>query len=165
MADIKIDGLDAAAALTDADLFEIFQPGEAAGTRSRKLTLATLRAKIGLQTIPIAIGDESSAVSAGTNKIRFRLPHAFRLTGVFASVGTAPTGAALVIDINAAGTTLLSTKLSIDATHTHSGTSAAPAVISDADVAAFEEWTVDFDQVGSTVAGAGVKVILVGYIP
>lgn len=44
MADIKISGLLAAAALTDADLAELEQPGEAAGTRSRKVTLADLKA-------------------------------------------------------------------------------------------------------------------------
>ncbi|PRH82640.1 hypothetical protein [Arenimonas caeni] len=44
MADTKISGLPDAAALTDADLAELEQPGEAAGTRSRKVTLALLRA-------------------------------------------------------------------------------------------------------------------------
>lgn len=44
MADLKISDLTAAAALTDADLAELEQPGEAVGTRSRKITLALLRA-------------------------------------------------------------------------------------------------------------------------
>lgn len=44
MASKKISDYDAAAALTDADLAELEQPGEAAGTRSRKVTLAILRA-------------------------------------------------------------------------------------------------------------------------
>lgn len=44
MADKKISDLDAAAALDGADLAEIEQPGETAGTRSRKVTLALLRA-------------------------------------------------------------------------------------------------------------------------
>lgn len=44
MADQKISDLAAAAALTDADLAELEQPGETAGTRSRKVTLALLRA-------------------------------------------------------------------------------------------------------------------------
>ena len=44
MADIKISGLPDAAALTDADLAELEQPGETAGSRSRKITLALLRA-------------------------------------------------------------------------------------------------------------------------
>jgi hypothetical protein len=44
MADLKISDLTAAAALTGDDLAEIEQPGESAGTRSRKVTLALLRA-------------------------------------------------------------------------------------------------------------------------
>lgn len=40
----KISQLSDAAALTDADLAELEQPGETAGTRSRKVTLALLRA-------------------------------------------------------------------------------------------------------------------------
>jgi hypothetical protein len=43
MADLKISDLDAAAPLTDADLAELEQPGESAGDRSRKVTLADLR--------------------------------------------------------------------------------------------------------------------------
>lgn len=43
MADVKISELSAAAALADADLVELEQPGEAAGTRSRKVTLTLLR--------------------------------------------------------------------------------------------------------------------------
>lgn len=44
MANVKVSDLTAAAPVTDADLVELEQPGEAAGTRSRKLTLAQLRA-------------------------------------------------------------------------------------------------------------------------
>lgn len=44
MANKKISDYAAAAALTAADLAELEQPGEAAGTRSRKVTLATLAA-------------------------------------------------------------------------------------------------------------------------
>ena len=43
MADVKISELTPAAALTAADLAELEQPGETAGTRSRKVTLAELR--------------------------------------------------------------------------------------------------------------------------
>ena len=44
MANKKISDLSAAAALTDADLGVVEQPGETAGTRSRKITLAGLAA-------------------------------------------------------------------------------------------------------------------------
>lgn len=42
MADKKISDLDAAAALDGADLAELEQPGQAAGARSRKVSLSTL---------------------------------------------------------------------------------------------------------------------------
>ena len=44
MADKKISDLDAAAPLVGTDLAELEQPAETAGTRSRKVTLAELRA-------------------------------------------------------------------------------------------------------------------------
>lgn len=112
--------------------------------------------------IGIACSDETTAVTAAANKATFRLPYGFTLTAVRASVTTAPTGATIIIDINEGGTTVLSTKLSIDATEKTSTTAASAAVISDATLADDAEITIDFDQVGSTIAGAGVKVWLIG---
>jgi hypothetical protein len=114
------------------------------------------------QAIIIAVSDESTALTTGTNKVRFRMPYAFTLTGVRASVNTAPTGAALIVDINEGGASILSTKLSIDATETTSTTAATPAVISDSALADDAEISIDIDQIGSTVAGAGLKVALIG---
>lgn len=51
MANVKISDLAAAAALTDSDLAELEQPGEAEGSRSRKATLAELKAHI-LAAVP-----------------------------------------------------------------------------------------------------------------
>jgi hypothetical protein len=111
----------------------------------------------------VACSDPTTAITTGTGKVTFRMPYAVTLTAVRASVTTAPTGSTLIIDINEAGTTILSTKLSIDASEKTSATAASAAVISDATLADDAEITVDFDQVGSTVAGAGVKVTLIGY--
>ena len=110
----------------------------------------------------IACSDESTAITTGTGKVTFRMPYAMTLTGVRASVKTAPTGSTIIIDINEGGTTILSTKLSIDASEKTSTTAATAAVISDASLADDAEITIDFDQVGSTIAGAGVKVWLLG---
>lgn len=111
----------------------------------------------------IAVGDESTAITTGTGKVTFRAPYAFTLTEVRASVNTAPTGSTILIDVNETGTTVLSTKLMIDATEKTSTTAATPYVISDSAIADDAELSIDFDQVGSTVAGAGVKVWLKGY--
>lgn len=108
--------------------------------------------------IIVAVSDETTALTTGTAKITFRMPYAATLVAVRASVATAPTGAALIVDINEGGTTVLSTKLSIDAGEKTSVTAASAAVISDSSLADDAEITIDIDQIGSTVAGAGLKV-------
>jgi hypothetical protein len=116
-----------------------------------------------IESFIIACSDDSTAITTGTAKATFRMPYAFTVTDVRASVNTAPTGSTILIDINEAGTTILSTKLMIDAGEKTSTTAATPYVISDASLADDAEITIDFDQVGSTIAGKGVKVILIGH--
>lgn len=113
-------------------------------------------------TIQLACSDETTALTVGTSKAVFRMPYAMTLTGVRASVTTAPTGSTLIVNIKENGTTILSTLLSIDATEKTSTTAATPAVISDSALADDSEITIDITQIGSTVAGAGLKVTLIG---
>jgi hypothetical protein len=61
------------------------------------------------------------------------------------------------------GSTILSTKLSIDASEKTSTTAAAAAVISDTALADDAEITIDIDQIGSSTAGKGLKIWLIGY--
>lgn len=114
------------------------------------------------EAIGIACSDETTALTTGTGKVTFRMPYAFTLTEVRASVTTAPTGATITVDINESGTTILSTKLTIDVSEKTSETAAITPVISDSSLADDAEITIDIDQVGSTVAGAGLKVWLIG---
>ncbi len=143
-------------------------PTAAAGTNTTQLAttayaLAAANLKIGKPfEMLIAVSDETTALTTGTAKVTFRMPHKVTLTAVRASVTTAPTGAVLTVDINEAGVSILSTKLTIDATEKTSTTAAAAAVISDASLADDAEMTVDIDTVGSTIAGAGLKVLLIG---
>ena len=120
----------------------------------------------GALTVPVEIGvacsDETTALTTGAGKVTFRLPYAMTLSAVRASVTTAPTGSTLVVDINEGGVSVLSTKLSIDATEKTSTTAATAAVISDSALADDAEITVDIDQIGATIAGAGLKVWLIG---
>jgi hypothetical protein len=108
------------------------------------------------------VGDQTTNLTTGTAKKTFRMPFAMTLTGVRASVSTAPVGSTIVVDINEAGSTILSTKLSIDAAERTSTTAATPAVISDTALADDAEITIDIDQIGSGTAGAGLKVVLLG---
>ena len=111
-----------------------------------------------------AASDETTALTAGTDKVTFRMPYAFTLTSVTASLTTAGTGVNLVtVDIHESGTTILSTKITIDATETTSTTAATPPVISDTALASDAEMTVDIDQIDSGGVSAGLKVTLIGY--
>ncbi len=112
--------------------------------------------------IGIACSDETTDLAAAIGVATFRMPYAMTLTGIRASVTTAPVGSTIIVDVNESGSTILSTKLSIDASEKTSETAATAAVISDSALADDAEITVDIDQVGSTTAGAGLKIWLIG---
>jgi hypothetical protein len=110
----------------------------------------------------VAASDETTALTAGTAKITFRMPRAVTLTAVRASLTTAQaSGSIFTVDINEAGTSILSTKLTIDNTEKTSTTAATPPVISDANLADDAEMTIDIDQIGDGTA-KGLKVTLIG---
>lgn len=112
--------------------------------------------------IPIACSDEVTPLTAGTAKVTFRMPYAFTLTAVRASLTTAQaSGSIFTVDINENGTTILSTKITIDNTEKTSTTAATAPVISDTALADDAEITIDIDQVGSGSA-TGLKVYLIG---
>jgi hypothetical protein len=110
----------------------------------------------------VAASDETTALTAGTAKITFRMPRAVTLTAVRASLTTAQaSGSIFTVDINESGTSILSTKLTIDNTEKTSTTAATPPVISDANLADDAEMTIDIDQIGDGTA-KGLKVTLIG---
>ena len=118
------------------------------------------------QSLPVelvvACSDESTALTTGAGKVTFRMPHAMTLTAVRASLTTAQTsGSIFTVDINEAGSTILSTKLTIDNGEKTSTTAATAAVISDSALADDAEITVDIDQVGDGTA-KGLKIVLIG---
>jgi hypothetical protein len=124
---------------------------------------AAARSAIGIvEQIVIAVSDETTDLETGAAKVTFRMPFAMTLTEVRASVNNAPTGSAIQIDINDSGTTIFSTELTIDATTETSESAGTPAVISDSALADDAEITIDIVAVGSTNAGKGLKVTLIG---
>ena len=112
------------------------------------------------EVIGIAVSDEETALTTGTAKVTFRMPFAMTLTAVRASLSTASTSGLPTFDINEGGTTILSTKLSIDANEKTSTTAATAAVISDSALADDAEITIDIDVAGTGAKGA--KVYLIG---
>ena len=136
------------------------------GTSYTNPPLATMKwstpSELVTQSLIVAASDETTDLTTGTAKSTFRMPYAFTLSAVRASVTTAPTGSTIIVNIKESGTTILSSRITIDATKKTSVTAAAQPVISDTALADDAEITVDIDQVGSTVAGTGLKITLIG---
>lgn len=143
----------------DSDTFELFVYYDNAWV---ELNIDTGHTHTSPIEIGLAVSDETTALTTGTAKVTFRAPCAMTLTAVRASVTTVPVGSTIIVDINEGGNSILSTKLSIDASEKSSTTAASAAVISDSSIADDAEITIDIDQVGSTTAGAGLKVWLIG---
>ena len=112
------------------------------------------------EVIQFACGDETTELDAGTGVITLRMPFAMTLQQVRASLNVASTSGAVTIDVNQGGTTVLSTKLTIDQGEKTSTTAATAAVISNTALADDAEITIDIDAAGADAAG--LKVVLIG---
>jgi len=117
--------------------------------------------------VTFACGDETTAIGSTGQVLSFRMPFAMTLNagiaGVKGSLVTAGTGVNLLTcDINESGSTILSTKLTFDATETTTTTATTPVVISDVNLADDAIITVDIDQLDSGGVGAGLKISLIG---
>lgn len=112
--------------------------------------------------IQLACSDETTALTTENAKITFRTPCAMTVTSVRASLTTAQTsGSIFTVDINEGGTSILSTKLTIDNTEKTSTTAATAPVISDSSLADDAEMTIDIDQIGDGTA-KGLKITITG---
>ena len=167
MTDKKISELASNGTLTGSELVELVQSGSNVNALLSAIKtwvingLAT-NATAKTEYLTIACSDETTALSTGTSKITFRMPYAMTLTSVRANLNTAQTsGSVFTVDINENGSSILSTKLTIDNTEKTSTTASTPAVISDSSLADDAEITIDIDQVGDGTA-KGLKVTLIG---
>tara|TARA_Y100000310_G_C20016833_1_gene505557 strand:- start:48 stop:482 length:435 start_codon:yes stop_codon:yes gene_type:complete len=111
----------------------------------------------------IACSDETTALTTGNAKVTFRMPYAYTLDSVRASLtGAGGASGTTTIDINEAGSTILSTKITIDyGDLTSVGASAAP-VISDSSLASDAQITIDIDALTGDADETGLKVYLIG---
>ena len=138
------------------------------GSRSRFVVLPDF-------VVPLQVAGTVAGVTTASGLI-YVAPKAFKLYRVIASVGTAPTGQAQIVDVHkvaaggaatAAGTTVFTTqgrRPTIAATETVSAVSHATNGVPEVtDVAAGDILRVEVDQVGSGTAGANLVVQLLGY--
>lgn len=96
-----------------------------------------------------------------SSALKWVAPCAGRIRSVYGAVGTAPTGADMLVDIHKGGTTIFTTqsnRLTIeDGESTGSATVAAAEIM---DFTAGTVFEIDVDQVGSGVAGSDLAVTI-----
>lgn len=107
----------------------------------------------------IACSDLTTDLTAGATKGYFRAPFAMENLTYRASLVDAASAGTVTVDINKNGATILSTKLTIDATEKTSVTAAIPYVATSTTCADDDEYTVDID-----VAGTDAKGLIVWFI-
>lgn len=163
MADKEIGELTDASALAGGEVFHLTQSGN-----SRKATLNQVwdfikpKAK---ESFLVALSDETTAITTGTAKATFRMPYAFRLTGVRLGLSTSSSSGTVTVNIKKNGSTIFTTKVTINSgSKTSVGATAyvfvgagPPAYI---DFADDDEVTFDIDGAGT--GAKGLKVALIG---
>lgn len=120
-------------------------------------------ADIALTHWVIEVTGDAVALATGTGKKTFNAPHAMTVTAVRANLVEAQTSGNIVtVDINEAGSTILSTKITIDNNEKTSTTAATAPVVSDTAIADDAVIAIDIDQIGNGTA-KGLKVHIIGY--
>ena len=112
----------------------------------------------GAATSPIVFS-YSGAATTGSGTLRYPIALPAAIHGVLVTAGTAPTGASLILDVNKNGTTIFTTQANRPTISAGSQASsiATPDITS---VATNDYITVDIDQIGSSVAGSDLVVII-----
>lgn len=159
---------DAGAYFTGAQVEAALQEvGASLGSLDGRLD--TLEAKVLPYDIYLALGDETTAITASTSvaKVTFRVRRAFNLTNVYADLNVAQaSGSIVTFDVKKNGTSIFSTLLTIDNTELDSATAATAAVLT-SNPTAFavnDVVTIFITQCDAATAAKGPKLTLKGGI-
>jgi hypothetical protein len=155
MADTKISMLTAASALAGTEVVPVVQTGT-----SKRTTVAEIVGSI-VQSMTIALSDETTALTTGTAKVTARATSAMTLVGIpRLSLSTASSAGLPTVDINVGGTSVLhaTNKLSVDATEKTSTTATTATSLVTTAISDDAEFTFDVDVAGTGAKGAKVTL-------
>lgn len=110
--------------------------------------------------IEVALAQLDKDITVKTGVAVFPCPERLTLQSVFITLGIAPTGSNVIYDINVAGSSILSTRITIEAGQNSSLDATTQPVISSANIARGAAITVDCDQIGATVAGQNPVLVM-----
>jgi hypothetical protein len=119
-------------------------------------------AKADTMTMIVAASDETTNLATLVAARTFRAPYALTIRSVKIDVNTAPTGASILVDLNNGANSVFTTRPEIEANELTSLDATTQPVLNGSftSVAANAVLTIDIDQIGSTIAGKGLKVTI-----
>lgn len=104
-------------------------------------------------SVQVACSDTTSTITTGNAKVTFPIPANFTLTEVFCSVSTVSSSGVVTVDVNQNGSTIFTTKCTIDASEYTSLTAATPPVLLLTTMVKGDIMTVDIDTAGTGAVG------------
>lgn len=122
-------------------------------------TIANPRVMSQRDIVQVALTQPGVTVGVLARANVYRNQRSFLIEDLAASVATASTVGLVTIDINVDGVSILTTKLTIDATELTSRTASTPFVISTPDLAVDAELSFDIDAAGTGAAGLTLYII------
>jgi hypothetical protein len=116
-------------------------------------------AVVNFKTKSVQVFTILGSLTAGTGVSRFYPSSTITITSARASVNTAPTGASIIVDVLKNGTTIFTTQANRPTIGSGSNVSslAVPDVVS---LSSSDYLTVNVSQIGSTVAGSDLTVLV-----
>lgn len=130
-----------------------FYKKNSSGTESTFAYTSDLKTR----TMPYSYGG-TLAVNTGTFRLYNDSGIAWTIQGVRATVGTAPSGSSIIIDVHKNGTTIFTTQSNRPTIAAAANTSGKVTNMNVTSVADGEYLTVDIDQIGSGTAGSDLTV-------
>lgn len=121
-------------------------------------TLTEGSTKVGL-LVPFPF-TKSGVQTVYTGTYRFYIDGDFVVSKVRIGVGTAPTGASLIVDVNKNGTTIFTTQSRRPTISASAFTALNTSTIENGTLTTADYLTIDIDQIGSTIAGSDLVVIV-----
>lgn len=124
-------------------------------------TSTSLRGAAGaaIADIIVSLGDETTTLTTGVAKVTIRAPRAMTLSAVKASLNTASSSGLPQFDVKKNGTTIFTTKPTIDVSEKTTATAATPSVLATTAIAADDELTFDIVTAGTGATGAKITLV------
>lgn len=108
----------------------------------------------------VALMQLDTDIEVATSIANFPIPENMTFVSAFINVSVAPVGSNAIWDLNLNGSTILSTKITVEAGETSSLTAANQPVFSTSTASKGDQLTVDCDQIGAITPGQNPVLVI-----